>query len=81
MDETAVYFEDARTQTVDLVSGWRHVIIRSTGFASMRITVVASVWADSRKAPPMIIHKGNDCATITRQPGPVLNCYQKKSFG
>jgi hypothetical protein len=80
MDETAVYFEDACMQTVNL-SGRQHVIIRSTGFASMRITVVASVWADSRKAPPMIIHKGNDCATITRQPGPVLNCYQKKSFG
>lgn len=51
MDETAVYFEDARTQTVDL-SGRRHVIMKSTGFASMRVTVVASVWADGRKAPP-----------------------------
>ena len=79
MDETAVYFEDARTQTVDL-SGRRHMIIRSTGFASMRITVVASVWADGRKAPPVIIHKGNDSATITRQSGPVLTCYQKKAW-
>ena len=29
LDETAVYFEDARTQTVDL-RGARHVVVRST---------------------------------------------------
>ena len=45
MDETAVYFDDARMQMVDL-SGRHHVIIKSTGFALMCITVVAAVWAD-----------------------------------
>ncbi|KAG2913781.1 hypothetical protein PC116_g16585 [Phytophthora cactorum] len=39
MDETAVYFEDARQTTLDF-NGARHVVVRSTGFASMRITVV-----------------------------------------
>ena len=34
MDETAVYFEDACTQTI-YVEGRRHVIIESTGFSSM----------------------------------------------
>ena len=29
MDETAVYFEDNRTQTVDLV-GRKHVVMKST---------------------------------------------------
>ena len=61
MDETAVYCEDARTQTVD-IRGRRHVVMKSTGFASMRITVVASVWDDGRKASPLVIHKGNDGA-------------------
>ncbi|RAW33339.1 hypothetical protein PC110_g10353 [Phytophthora cactorum] len=39
MDETAVYFEDARQTTLNF-TGARHVVIRSNGFASMRITVV-----------------------------------------
>jgi hypothetical protein len=78
MDETAVYFEDARTQTVDL-QGRRHVVIKSTGFASMRVTVIAACWADGRKAPPLIIHKGNDSNNITRQTG-VLTCHQKKAW-
>jgi len=79
MDETAVYFEDARTQTVDL-SGRRHVIMKSTGFASMRVTVVASVWADGRKAPPMVIHKTATNRPITRSNGPIFAAYQKKAW-
>jgi hypothetical protein len=81
MDETAVYFEDARTQTVDL-TGRRHVIMKSTGFASMRVTVVAAVWADGRKAPPMVIHKttSNVIRPITRSNGPIFAAYQKKAW-
>jgi hypothetical protein len=78
MDETAVYFEDARTQTVDL-QGRRHVVIKSTGFASMRVTVIAAVWADGRKAPPMIIHKGSNTNNITRQNG-ILTSHQTKAW-
>jgi len=54
MDEMAVYFEDAITQTVDTI-GRQHVVMKSNGFASVRITVVASVWG-YEKAPPMVIH-------------------------
>jgi len=45
MDETEVCFKNARTQTV-VIAGCQHVGIKSTGFASMRITVVAAVWAN-----------------------------------
>ena len=68
MDETAVYFEDNRTQTVDLV-GRKHVVMKSTGFSSMRITAVMSVLADGRKASPLIIHKGKNSNTIKREYG------------
>ena len=37
MDETAIYFEDYRMQTF-YFEGKRHVIMKSTGFSSMRIT-------------------------------------------
>lgn len=38
MDETAVYFEDPKRQTINL-SGARHVVLKSTDFAFMRVTV------------------------------------------
>jgi len=66
MDEMVVYFEDARTQTVDL-EGRRHVVIEFMGFASMRVTVVAAVLADGRKEPPLLIEKGNDTNNLTRK--------------
>jgi len=50
MVETAVYFEDLKDSTVD-VTGSRHVVIRSTGFASMRVTAVLAVTATGRKCP------------------------------
>lgn len=78
MDETAVYFEDARTTTVD-IRGRSHVVMKSTGFSSMRITVVASVWADGRKAPPLIIHKAA-AGHITRHSGPILTISQEKGW-
>ena len=43
MDETTVYIEDNITQAVDVV-GRTHVIVKSTGFSSMRITAVFGVW-------------------------------------
>ena len=57
MDETALYFEDPRRDTVD-ITGARHVVLRSTGFASMRITVALTVTADGKKLPPLLIWKG-----------------------
>lgn len=57
MDETAVFFEDCRTNTIDM-RGRRHVVLRSTGYSSMRITAVMGVWASGKKAKPLLIHKG-----------------------
>lgn len=56
MDETAVYLEDPRENTVD-ITGARHVIIKSTGFSSMRITCMLAIRADGSKITPVIISK------------------------
>lgn len=57
MDETAVYFEDPRRQTVGQV-GARHVVLKYMGFASMRVTAVLAVTATGRKLPPLVVWKG-----------------------
>lgn len=57
MDETAVYLEDPRTQTIE-IRGRKHVVMKSTGFSSMRLTVIGAVWANGQKIPPCVIHKG-----------------------
>ncbi len=45
MDESAVDFEDAWVQTVE-IKGHKHMIMKSTGIVSMRITALIGVWAD-----------------------------------
>ncbi|KAG6963825.1 hypothetical protein JG688_00007973 [Phytophthora aleatoria] len=65
MDETAVYFEDARNQTVGLI-GSRHVVVRSIGFSLMRITAVLAVSATGRKLPPLLIWKGKSTPSFER---------------
>ena len=57
MDETAVLFEDPRRDTVDF-TGARHVVLRSTGFASMRITIALTVTDMRTKLSPLLIWKG-----------------------
>jgi hypothetical protein len=57
MDETAVYFEAAREQTVG-VQGSHYVVVRATGFSSMRISVILVVSAGSRKLLPVLIWGG-----------------------
>lgn len=79
MDETAVYFEDGRKKTVDF-KGRRHVILKSTGFASMRITVVAGVWADGRRAYPLVIHKGNENSYEVLRDNGVLHTTQPRAW-
>ena len=54
MDETAVYLEDPRRTTIDTM-GSRHVLLKSTGFASMRLTVVLAVKADGIRVTPLVI--------------------------
>ncbi|KAG6968307.1 hypothetical protein JG688_00005891 [Phytophthora aleatoria] len=57
MDETAIYFEDPRRQTVDQV-GARHVVLKSRGFASMRVTAELAVTGAGRKLSPLVVWKG-----------------------
>lgn len=57
MDETAVYFENPKCQTVDM-TGARHVVLSPAGFASMRMTVVLAVSALGKKLTPLAIWKG-----------------------
>ena len=77
MDETAVYLEDSRTITVD-IRGRKHVIMKTTGFSSMRITVVASVWANGQRATPLVIHKGE--STAIKSGNGILFTSQPKSW-
>ncbi|KAG3062075.1 hypothetical protein PC121_g12744 [Phytophthora cactorum] len=70
MDETAIYFEDPRNQTIDEI-GARHVVLRSTGFASMRITAALAVTASGKKLPPCLIWKRKTRGPIERLGG----CY------
>ena len=80
MDETAIYFEDCRTQTIDF-EGRRHVIMKSTGFSSMRITACVGVWATGDRAAPLLIHKGKDSGfAICRKTGPILASTQSKAW-
>jgi hypothetical protein len=57
MDETAVYFDDPRRETVE-ATGARHVVLKSSGFASMRITAILAVTASAKKITPLLIWKG-----------------------
>jgi hypothetical protein len=56
---SAVYLEDPRRTTID-VRGAKHVLLQSTGFASMRITAVLAVKADGSKVTPLVILKGKE---------------------
>lgn len=76
MDETAVYFEDCRMHTVDEV-GAHHVVLRSIGFSSMRITVILAVTASGRKLPPLLIWKGKQSAEIQKIGGCLVMTQEK----
>ncbi|KAG3119363.1 hypothetical protein PI125_g2083 [Phytophthora idaei] len=64
MDETAVFFEDPCLYTVNQ-HGAHRVVMRSTGFASMRVTAMLSVTLSGKKLSPVIIWKGATTTTTT----------------
>ncbi|KAG3198903.1 hypothetical protein PC128_g5671 [Phytophthora cactorum] len=69
MDETAVYLEDARNQTVGLI-GSRHVVVRSIGLSLMQFTAVLAVSVTGRKTvPPLLIWKGKSTPSFERIDG------------
>ncbi|KAG2821008.1 hypothetical protein PC129_g10794 [Phytophthora cactorum] len=79
MDETAVYFEDARELTVD-VRGSRHGVVKSTGFASMRVTVVLAVTATGVKLSPLVIWKHKKGSRTISKIGNAYVVYQPKAW-
>ncbi|KAG3236910.1 hypothetical protein PI124_g18086 [Phytophthora idaei] len=79
MDETAAYFEADRASTLDF-TGARHVVVRSTGFASMRITVVLAVSATGRKLPPLLVWKGKAAPTFQKRSGPLRVAHQPRAW-
>ena len=80
MDETAVYLEDPRRITVN-AAGRRHVSLRSTGFASMRNTILLAVTASGKKLRPVIIHKktGESGCHFELKNGCYI-CYNEKAW-
>ncbi|GMF37949.1 unnamed protein product [Phytophthora fragariaefolia] len=78
IDETAVYFEDARNHTVD-ITGSRHIVVRFTGFSSMRITAVLAVSATGSKLSPLLIWKGKASPTFAKIGG-VYVAYQPRAW-
>ncbi|KAG2894612.1 hypothetical protein PC115_g18108 [Phytophthora cactorum] len=79
MDESVVYFEDARASTLDF-TGARHVVVRSTDFASMRITVALAVSATGRKLPPLLVWKGKAAPTFEKRSGPLYVARQPRAW-
>ena len=77
MDESALYFEDPRRDTVEMM-GARHVVLKSSGFASMRITVVLAVTASAKKTTPLLIWKGKN-ENISKVGG-IYVAYQTKAW-
>ena len=53
-DETAVYMEDLKRSTLDPI-GVRHVAMRTTGFASMRMTALIGNSKEGQLIRPLII--------------------------
>ncbi|KAG6942224.1 hypothetical protein JG687_00019181 [Phytophthora cactorum] len=79
MDETAVYFEDARQTTLNF-TGARHVVIRSNGLASMRITVVLREllmkWID--RAFSRVVHGDGKCLVWVSMRAHILQIMKAK---
>ncbi|EEY58858.1 uncharacterized protein PITG_11845 [Phytophthora infestans T30-4] len=79
MDATAVYFEDAREQTVE-IRGSRHVAVKSTGFGSMCVTVVLATTAMGVKLPPLVIWKHKNGSRKIEKVGGTYVAYQPKAW-
>ena len=54
MDGIAFSLEDPQCTTIDTM-GSRHVLLKSTGFASMRLIIVLAVKADGIRVTPLVI--------------------------
>lgn len=68
MNETAVYFEYAMVQTVE-VRGARHVIVKTPGFASLHVTMVMAVTTTGVKLPSLAIGKHKKGSRLVAKQG------------
>lgn len=53
-EETAIYFENPSTKTID-VKGLKEIIINIDGKEDKKISALLSITADGRKLPPFLI--------------------------
>ena len=56
-DETAVYYENPDTYTID-IKGHKEIIINTDDNVSKKISVLLSIAGDGNKLPPFLIFKG-----------------------
>jgi hypothetical protein len=80
MDETGVHQEVPMNTTIDEI-GARNVVIKSTGFSSMRITCLISVKADESNLPPILIQKGNNAGNACYRVNSIWFSFNEKSLG
>jgi hypothetical protein len=59
MDETAVYLQDPLRNIIDLAEP-RHILSKTKGFGSMRITIVLAVQSNGENITPLVIVKSKD---------------------
>ena len=64
-DETAIYFENPSTKTID-VKGLKEIIINTDGNEDKKISALLSITVDGRKLPPFLIFKGKEDKTIEK---------------
>ena len=65
-DETAIYFENPSTKTID-VKGLKEIIINIDGNEDKKISALLSITADGRKLPPFLIFKGKEDKIIEKE--------------
>ena len=73
-DETAVYFEDMGTTTVD-ITGSRHVPVKTTPYSTMRVTAMLGCDGNGNPSKPFIIGKNKTIGKGYEQIEKVGNSY------
>jgi hypothetical protein len=75
-DETPVFFDMSANTTVD-TKGSKSVLVKTTGFEKLRITVMLSVLADGRKLTPFVILKRKKLPKEKLPIGIIFKCNEK----
>jgi hypothetical protein len=78
-DETPVYFDMPRNETIDTV-GSKEVKLITTGYEKQRITVMLAITADGNKLPPFLILKRKNVPKNETFPSGVIVRAQEKGW-